>query len=139
MRFVRRSAPRLLTLTAMLLPLGSIGVGAGLVLCFGGDGHVAIEGRGPQGCAEGGQAGSSTASGIAVPISSSHCGACVDVALDASSATEGGATAKRQGTNPATIPIAALRLPTPLLRVAISHRYSTRFISARPHTVVIRC
>jgi hypothetical protein len=77
-----------MALTAMLLVVGSTAAGEGAVLCFGGDGHVAIEASAPEGCAEGGQAGSYAASAIVVPISFSHCGPCVDVAIGASSAPE---------------------------------------------------
>ena len=139
MWIVKRAAPRLMALTAMLLALGSTGGGEGVVLCFGGDGHVAIERRGSEGCAAGGVPGSHEASATAVPVSSSHCGPCVDVALNASLAAEGVAASKRPGTPPATIPIAALTRPILRLRVATSYWYSTGFISEEPHTIVIRC
>ncbi|MEN8184073.1 MAG: hypothetical protein ABFS46_16220 [Myxococcota bacterium] len=134
----KKSAPRLLALTAMLLTLGFAGVEENVVLCIGGDGHLAIEASGPEGCSDGPQA-ASAATAIAIPSSSSHCGPCVDVALTASSATECVAAAKRSGPTPAVIPIAVLALAAPRRRAPISHRSSIQFISQKPHTVVIRC
>lgn len=136
---MKRSAPRLLALMTMLLTLGFAGLEEGVVLCFGGDGHVAIEAVGPEGCAEAGDTAPRAPSTIAIPVSSSHCGPCVDVGLSASSATEGIGPAKRTGTAPAAIPVAALAPPMPDLRAAISYRHASRFTSEKPHTVVIRC
>jgi hypothetical protein len=123
----------------MVLTLGFAGVEEGVVLCFGGDGHVAIEAAGLEGCAETGETAPRAASAIAIPVSSSHCGPCVDVALSASSAAERFAPAKRGGPAAAAIPIAALTPPIPHLRAGLSNQHSPRFISEKPHTVVIRC
>jgi len=139
MGVVKRSVPRLLALTAMVLTLGFAGAEEGVVLCFGGDGHVAIEATGPEGCSEGGQASPYAASAIAVPISFSHCGPCVDVALAASSASEGVIVAKRPAPPPAAIPIAGIAPPVPRLRFSDAYRPTTGFISEKAHTVVIRC
>ena len=139
MGIVRISAPRRLALTAMLLTLGFSGIEEGMVLCFGGDGHVAIEASGPEGCSDGLNATSRAASAVAVLISSPHCGPCVDVALTASSATESVTVAKRRAPTPAAVPIAGMAPPVPRLRLSDSYRPSAGFISEKPHTVVIRC
>ncbi len=139
MEAVKRSVPRLLALTAMVLTLGFAGAGEGVVLCFGGDGHVAIEASGLEGCSDGLKAASRTASAVAISISSSHCGPCVDVALTASSATEGVTVAKRPAPPPAAIPIAGRAPPVPRLRFSDAYWPTTGFISEKAHTVVIRC
>jgi hypothetical protein len=139
MRVVKRSVPRLLALTAMVLALGFAGAEVAVVLCFGGDGHVAIEAGGPEGCSDGLKAASRAASAVAILISSSHCGPCVDVALTASSATEGVTVAKRPVPAPAAIPIAAIAPPVPRPRFPDAYRPTTGFISEKAHTVVIRC
>ncbi len=136
---MKRSVPRLLALTAMVLTLGFAGAEEGIVLCFGGDGHVAIEASGPEGCSDGLKAASRAASAVAIPISSSHCGPCFDVALTASSATEGVTVAKRPAPAPAAIPIAGMAPPVPRLRFSDAYRPTTGFISEKPYTVVIRC
>jgi len=133
------SVPRLLALTPMLLALGFAGFEEGVVLCFEGDGRVAIEASGPEGCSDGAEAASRAASAVAIPISSSHCGSCVDVALTAFSATEGVRVAKRPAPTPAAIPIAGIAPPVPRLRVSDAYRPTTGFISEKAHTVVIRC
>jgi hypothetical protein len=135
----RRSAPSLLALTAMLLTLGLTGVEDGIVLCFGDDGHVALEVVGPDGCTEVDETSDPAASALAISVSSSHCGPCVDVALTSSSAT-----AVTKGTNqtpsaPSLISSAALRLRVPHLQAASGRQHTRRFISEKPHTVVIRC
>lgn len=139
MGVVKRSAPCLLALTAMLLTLGAAGVEQGMVLCFGENGHVAIEAGGPEGCSDGLTADFRAASAIAIPISSSHCGPCVDLALRASPATERVAAERRLRPMPAVIPIAALASAVPCQRTSVSHWPSTRVTSEKPHTVVIRC
>jgi hypothetical protein len=130
---------RVLPATAMVLALGIAGVEEGVVLCFGDDGHVAIEASGPEGCVEAGEAAPHATFVIANSVSSPHCGPCIDVALAASSATESVAAAKRIGPAPAVIPTAALAPWVSHLRSASSDRHSVRFISEKPHTVVIRC
>ncbi len=134
-----RSVPRLLALTAMVLTLGFAGVEEGVVLCFGGDGHVAIEATGPEGCSDGPKAAPRAAAAVAIPNSASHCGPCVDMALTASSATEGVTLAKRPAPTPAAIPIAAIAPPVPRPRLSDAYRPTTGFISEKPYTVVIRC
>jgi hypothetical protein len=139
---VKDSAPRFLALTAMLLTLGFAGVDGGIVLCFGGDGHVAIEAVGPKGCAEVDETPDHVTSAIAIPVSSSHCGPCVDVVLttsSASSATEAVKAAKRTPSAPAAISTAELRPRVPHLRASVAYQRTTRFNSEKPHTVVIRC
>ena len=136
---MKRSVSRLLALTAMVLTLGFAGAEEGIVLCFGGDGHVAIEASGSEGCSDGLKAASRAASAVAIPISSSHCGPCVDVALTASSATEGVTVAKRPASSPAAIPIAANAPPVPRPRFSDAYRPTNGFISQKAHTVVIRC
>jgi hypothetical protein len=132
-------ALRVLPATAMVLALGIAGIEEGVVLCFGGDGHVAIEASGPEGCIETGEAAPHATSVIANSVSSPHCGSCIDVALAALSATESVTAAKRIGRAPAAIPTAALASWVSHLRSASSDRHSARFISEKPHTVVIRC
>jgi hypothetical protein len=136
---VKDKAPRLMALVAMLLSVGTGAHGEDLVLCFGGDGHVAIESRGPEGCDGGEDAFSYTASTIAAPISSSHCGPCVDVALGAASTSEGIAAAKRLGNTFATTFIAALAPPPRHARAVLMDCHAIGFSSEKPHTVVIRC
>jgi hypothetical protein len=136
---IKESAPRFLALTAMLLTLGLAGVDEGIVVCFGGDGHVAIEAVGPEGCAEIDEAADHAASAIAVPVSSSHCGPCVDVVFTPSSVTGGAKVSKRIPSAAAAISTAELRPPVPHLRASFSYPHFTRFISEKPHTVVIRC
>jgi hypothetical protein len=123
----------------MLLTLGFAGVEDGIVVCFGSDGHVAIESVGPEGCAEGVEPADHVASAIVIPTSSSHCGPCVDVALTASSTAEGKNAAKRTLSAPAAISTTELRPPVPHLRASISRRHAARFSSEKAHTVVIRC
>jgi hypothetical protein len=123
----------------MLLTLGFAGVDDGIVLCFGGDGHVAIEAFGPEGCAEVDETPDHPASAIAIPVSSSHCGPCVDVALTTSSATEAVKTTKPTFSAPAAISTATPRPPVPHLRASVAYQRTTRFVSEKPHTVVIRC
>jgi hypothetical protein len=123
----------------MLLTLGFAGVEGDLVLCFGDDGHLAIEAVGPDGCVEAVEDWAPAASASLMPAAASHCGPCVDVALTAPAAAKGAATAKRAGAAPAAIVIATPRPPMPHLRAAISLRHSTPFISEKPNTVVIRC
>jgi hypothetical protein len=123
----------------MVLALGIAGIEEGVVLCFGGDGHVAIEASGPEGCIETGEAAPHATSVIANSVSSPHCGPCIDVALAALSATESVTAAKRIGRAPAAIPTAALASWVSHLRSAFSDRHAARFISEKPHTVVIRC
>jgi hypothetical protein len=139
MGIVKISVPRLLVLTGMLLALGFAGFEEGVVLCFEGDGRVAIEASGPEGCSDGANAASRAASAVAIPISSSHCGPCVDLALTASSASEGVTVAKRSTPTPAAIPIAGTIPPVPRLRLSDAYRSTTGFISEKAHTVVIRC
>ena len=117
----KRSAPRLFALTAMLLTLGFAGVEDGVVLCFGGDGHVAIEAVGPGGCAEFAETADLATSAIAIPVSSSPCGPCVDVALTTSSATEAVKAAKRAPSAPSAISTAELRPPFPHLRASVTY------------------
>jgi hypothetical protein len=138
-RALKRTARRLTTLTAILLALGLAGAEASIVLCFGDDGHLSIEAVGPDGCVEAVEATTDTAAVIANPISSSHCGPCVDVAFSAPSATDGVAPAKRAGSAVAAISIATPVPPAPHLPAAISLRHSTPFISEKPNTIVIRC
>lgn len=138
-RLENRSASRFVVLTAMLLALGFTGVENGVVLCFGDDGHVAVEAVGPEGCVEVEEAASDVASQIAIPTSSSHCGPCVDVAITASSTTEATSVAKRTGASPATIAVATLRPYISALRATIPAQHVSRFISEKPYTVVIRC
>jgi hypothetical protein len=123
----------------MLLALGFAGGEGGVVLCFGGDGHLAIEVVGPQGCDEAAEAAAPAASAIALPVSSSHCGPCVDVALTSPLATEGFKVARRLPSATSSIAVSELRPPVPLLRAANSYRQTTPFISEKPHTIVIRC
>jgi hypothetical protein len=140
-RLARKSAPRLVALlSAMLLTLGFAGVNDGIVLCLGVDGHVTIESVGPVGCAEVDETPDHPASVIATPVSSSHCGPCVDVALIMSSATQGGKGTERAPSPPlSAISIAELRPSVPRLRAAVAYQRTTRFASEKPHTVVIRC
>jgi hypothetical protein len=70
----------------------------------------------PEGCSDGLKAASRAASAVAIPLSSSHCGPCVDVALAASSATEGVTVAKRPAPTPAAVPIVGMAPPVPRLR-----------------------
>jgi hypothetical protein len=136
---VKRSVPRLLALTAILPSLGFAGFEEGVVLCFEGDGRVAIEVSGPEGCSDGANTASRAASAVANSGSSSHCGPCVDLAINASSATEGVRVAKRPAPTPAAIPIAGIAPPVPRLRVSDAYRPTISFISEKAHTVVIRC
>jgi hypothetical protein len=138
-RTVKDSAPRLLALTAMLLTLGFAGVDEGIVLCFGGDGHVSIEVVGPDGCAAADETSVHTASVIANPVSSSHCGPCVDVALAAPSAIEAIKAAKRSPSAPAAISTAEHRPRLTHSRAEVAYQRTTRFNSEKSHTVVIRC
>jgi len=138
-RTIKKSAQRLLALSAIVLALGITGVEEGVVLCFGGDGHIAIEATGLEGCVEAGEPAPRTASVIASSVSSSHCGPCVDVALATSSVDEAVAAAKPTGPAPATVPVAGCALSVSRLLAATSHLPTTRFISEKPHTVVIRC
>lgn len=137
-RAVKDSAPPLLAMTAMLLTLAFPGAEDGIALCFGGDGHVAIEAVGPEGCAEIDQTAGRPESAMAIPVSSSHCGPCVDVVFTASSITEATSAAKRTGAVPALISTAMPRPPISYLRATIPARHVTRFISEKPYTVVIR-
>jgi hypothetical protein len=139
MGVVMRSVPHLLVLAAMLLALSFAGFEEGVVLCFGGDGHVAVETSGPRGCSAGAKAASRAASAVAISVSSSHCGPCVDVALTASLAIEGGTVSKRFAPISATIPIAGMAPPVPGLRFSDAYQPTTGFISEKAHTVVIRC
>jgi hypothetical protein len=123
----------------MVLTLGFGGVVNGVVLCFGGDGHLAIEAVGPEGCAEVVETAAPAASAIAIPAPSSHCGPCVDVALTSTSATESVKAAKRMPPAASALSISELRPPVPYLRARVSYRHTRRFISEKPHTVVIRC
>ena len=123
----------------MVLTLGFAGAEEGVVLCFGGDGHVTIEASGPEGCSDDLKAAPRAASAVAIPISSSHCGPCFDVALTSTSATEAVKTTKQTPPAPAAILAAELRPPVLYLRASISYRHTTRFISEKPYTVVIRC
>jgi hypothetical protein len=135
----KRSAPRLLALTAVVLVLGFTGVEGSLVLCFGDDGHVSVETAGPKGCADLEETAEHGSTSIVIPASSSHCGSCVDVALASSSATASVKAAKRTSSSPAAIFFAELRPPVQNLRARISHQHAKRFISEKSHTVVIRC
>jgi hypothetical protein len=126
-------------MAAMMLTLGFAGIEGGVVLCFGGDGHLAIEVVGPDGCAEAVEVAAHAASAIAIPASSSHCGPCVDVALTAPLTAEGVTPAKRVGSAPTTVFSATPRLPIPRLLAAIPVEHSLAFISEKPNTVVIRC
>jgi hypothetical protein len=103
---VKKSAVRFLALATLLLGQGFAGVGGGIVLCFGGDGHVAIEAVGPEGCREVVETADHPASASAIPVWPSHCGPCVDVALTQPSAAEGIHAAKRTISAPASIPTA---------------------------------
>jgi hypothetical protein len=136
---LKRSGPGVLAVTAMALTLGFAGVEEGVVLCLGGDGHVAFEATGPEGCSYGPKAASRAASLVAVPLSSSHCGPCVDVALTTSSVTERVASAKRTRPPAAGMSIAALASTAPRQGALVSQGAPTPFISGTPHTVVIRC
>ena len=115
----QRPGPVFLALTAMLLTLGFAGVDDGIVLCFGGDGHVAIEAAGPEGCAEVDEIPDHPASAIAIPVSSSHCGPCVDVVLATSSATEAVKATKRTPSAPAAVSAPELRPRVPYLRASV--------------------
>jgi hypothetical protein len=123
----------------MLLTLGFAGVEGGVVLCFGDDGHLAIEAVGPDGCVEAVEDRAPAASTNMMPAAASHCGPCVDVALTTPAAAKAAASVKRAGAAPVAIAIATPRPPMPHLRAAISLRHSTPFISEKPNTVVIRC
>jgi len=138
-RTIKKSARRLLELIAIALALGITGVEGGVVLCFGDDGHIAIEATGLEGCFEVGEPAPRAASVIASPVSSSHCGPCVDVALAASLVDGAVAAAKPMGPAPATVPVAGLAPPVSRPLAAASHLPTTGFISEKPHTVVIRC
>ena len=135
----KRLAPCLLALTAMLLTLGSAGGEEGIVMCFGSDGHVAIEVAGSSGCAADDEAADHAASAVAIPVSSSHCGPCVDVVLTSSSAIGGDKAAKRAPAAPVANFTVELRPPVPPQRASIAYRHTTRFNSEKPHTVVLRC
>jgi hypothetical protein len=126
-------------LTAMLLILGLSGLGDGIVLCVGDDGHVAIEAVGLEGCAEGDESTTSPVPSFAPSSSSSHCGPCIDVALTSSAVAEGAKSAKRATATVAQIPSAVVRSPIPHLRASISYRNPSPFVSEKPHTIVIRC
>jgi hypothetical protein len=136
---VQRSIPRLLPLTAILLTLGFAGVEEGIVLCFGGDGHVAIEMVGLEGCAAVAESAEHAASAIVIRTSSSHCGPCIDLALASSTATEGIQAAKRTPSALAGFTLPEHHLPIPHRRAAISYARTTAFASEKTHTVVIRC
>jgi hypothetical protein len=136
---VKRSASRFLALTAMLLTLGFAGVDDGIVLCFGGDGHVAIEAVGPEGCAEVDETPDHSAVAIPIPVSSSHCGPCVDVALTTSSAIDTVKTTKPTSSATAAIFTATPRPRLHHQRASVAYQRTTRFLSEKPHTVVIRC
>jgi hypothetical protein len=123
----------------MLLTLGFVGVDEGIVLCFGGDGHVAIEAVGPKGCAQVDTAPDHTASAVAIPVASSHCGPCVDVALATAASTKSTDAAKRAQATTTAIATAEPRPPIPHLRVSVAYQRVTRFSSEKPYTVVIRC
>jgi hypothetical protein len=123
----------------VLLTLGFAGAEDGVMLCFGSDGHLAIEAVGPEGCAEVIKTAAHAASARAIPVSSSHCGPCVDVALTASTTTKGTSTAKRAGAAATAISIATPRPPISHLRAKIRAQHAVRFISEKPYTVVIRC
>jgi hypothetical protein len=122
----------------MLLTLSFAGLDDGIVLCFGGDGHVAIEIVGPEGCTEVGETSDHPASALAIPVSLSHCGPCVDVALSASSATEAVKTAKPTSSAPAMIPTATLRPRVPYRGDWFVNPRTRVFFSDKPYTVVIR-
>jgi hypothetical protein len=138
-RTIRKMPPRILTLTAIALTLGIAGGDAGVVVCFGDDGHVAIEASRLEGCAEASESAPHTAPAVASPVSSSHCGPCVDIALTTSSVAKNASATKRTGPAPAVVSLAALAQPVSHLPVAISHLHTTGFSSEKPHTVVIRC
>ena len=136
---VKDSAARFLALTAMLLTLGFAGVDEGVVLCFGGDGHVAIEVVGSEGCGKVDEIAEYPASAITIPATSSHCGPCVDVVLTTSSATEAVKATTPTSSAPAAISTATLRPRVPHLRASVAYQRTTRFNSEKPYTVVIRC
>jgi len=123
----------------MLLTMGSAAGEVGIVMCFGGDGHVAIEAVGPAGCVADDEAADHAAAAIAIPVSSSHCGPCVDVVLTSSSALEGNKAAKRASSAALASATVELHPPVRELRASIAYRHFTRFNSEKPHTVIIRC
>jgi hypothetical protein len=125
--------------TAIVLALAFTGAGDDVVLCLGGDGHVAIESVGPEGCVEVAETVSHAAAASAISASSSHCGPCVDVALTASSTIAATSAAERTDAAPALISIATPGPATLYLRAAIPVRLATHIISEKPYTVVIRC
>jgi hypothetical protein len=61
------------------------------------------------------------------------------VALTTSSATEAAKTETRTPSAPAAISTAELRPPVPHLRASVAYQRTTRFISEKLYTVVIRC
>jgi hypothetical protein len=130
---------RALALPIMLLTLGFVGVGDGIVLCFGGDGHVAIESVGLAGCEEADETAGDPTLAIAIDAASSHCGPCVDVAFASSSTVVTDKTTKPTPSPPATISTTPLRPPALHQRATIAYRHTTHFNSEKPHTVVIRC
>jgi hypothetical protein len=124
----------------MVLTLGFGGVVNGVVLCFGGDGHLAIEAVGPDGCAEVVESAAPAASAVAAPLAASHCGPCVDVMLTSTSAAEGVKAAKRMPSPASALSTSELRPPVSQLRARVAYQHHTRrFISEKPHTVIIRC
>jgi hypothetical protein len=133
------SLVRVGVLAATVLSLGFAGVEDGVVLCVGEDGHVAVENVGPEGCGEVLEAVLDAQSVLAIASSTSHCGPCVDVAFSASSATGGLSVAKRGGPAVATFSIATTASPLPSARASLTLPRVARFISEKPHTVVIRC
>jgi hypothetical protein len=137
--FTYESLMRVGVLAATALSLGFAGVEDGVVLCVGEDGHVAVENVGPEGCGEVLEAVLDAQSVLAIASSTSHCGPCVDVALSASSATGGLSVAKRGGPAVATFSIATTASPLPSARASLTLPRVARFISEKPHTVVIRC
>jgi hypothetical protein len=141
--FTYKSLVRIGVLAATVLSLGFAGVEDGVVLCVGEDGHVAVENVGPEGCGEVFEAVLEAVvdaqSVLAIASSTSHCGPCVDVALSASSATGGLSVAKRGGPAVATFSIATIPSPLPSARASLTLPRVARFISEKPHTVVIRC
>jgi hypothetical protein len=134
----QRSVASQLALSALLFAVVFAGLADGIVLCFGGDGHVAIEAAGVEGCVEAAEAAAPGVSLVALSLSSSHCGPCVDVALSSSSPIEG-IQAEKRIDPAAAIPTTQLRPQVPHLRASVSYRHFSPHASERAHSVVIRC
>lgn len=135
----QRSVGGQVALSALLLAVAFAGLAEGVILCFGGDGHVAIEAVGVEGCVEAAEAAAPGVSLVALPLSSSHCGPCVDVALSSSSPIEGIQAEKRIDLAAPAIPTAELRPRVPHLRASVSYRHFSPHGSEPTRSVVIRC